>query len=192
MTNNLEMRSASRRRFRLMDAIIMIAAMAVGLAGIRCYLPEEFLLSRDHLDRPWYGWTTIISISISCLPIPAALGVGIGICRLIPPRPCRQELASQPGFAACVANSFSVLILTTLLSLIYLTELGVHQTHGPSLPSIIKLLAAFLPGTFVVWVWLILVYGRKWRPEPSWIDRAGRLIGFFWILLCLSIMSLFL
>ncbi len=31
--------------------------------------------------------------------------------------------------------------------------------------------------------WLVLIVGRRWRPEPSWIDRCGRAVGAYWIML---------
>ncbi len=34
--------------------------------------------------------------------------------------------------------------------------------------------------------WLLLVLGRRWRPEPGWIDRAGRLLGWSWIVWMIS------
>jgi hypothetical protein len=30
-------------------------------------------------------------------------------------------------------------------------------------------------------VWLILAASRRFRPEPSWIDRLGRVLGVLWI-----------
>jgi hypothetical protein len=27
--------------------------------------------------------------------------------------------------------------------------------------------------------WALLAADRRWRPEPSWIDRAGRLVGLY-------------
>jgi hypothetical protein len=30
--------------------------------------------------------------------------------------------------------------------------------------------------------WLALGLSRKWTAEPSWIDRAGRLMGILWLL----------
>ena len=29
--------------------------------------------------------------------------------------------------------------------------------------------------------WILLLVSGRWRPEPSWIDRAGRVLGWFWI-----------
>jgi hypothetical protein len=32
-------------------------------------------------------------------------------------------------------------------------------------------------------VWSILVLSGRWHPEPGWIDRVGRALGMFWILI---------
>ena len=37
-------------------------------------------------------------------------------------------------------------------------------------------------GLVVAGAWLALFLTRAWRPEPAWVDRAGRAIGWFWIL----------
>jgi hypothetical protein len=36
-------------------------------------------------------------------------------------------------------------------------------------------------GFAVLGGWAVLVLSGRWRPEPSWIDRAGRIIGATWI-----------
>jgi hypothetical protein len=36
-------------------------------------------------------------------------------------------------------------------------------------------------GLVVAGAWLALILARAWRPEPSWSDRAGRMLGVFWI-----------
>ena len=38
-------------------------------------------------------------------------------------------------------------------------------------------------GLTVAMGWLILSLGHRWRPEPSWIDRAGRIVGAYWLLM---------
>jgi hypothetical protein len=38
-------------------------------------------------------------------------------------------------------------------------------------------------GYAVAAAWLTLAIGRRWRPEPTWVDRSGRAIGFFWLLM---------
>ncbi len=34
---------------------------------------------------------------------------------------------------------------------------------------------------WIAGVWLGAVLGGRWRPEPTWFDRLGRLLGFAWI-----------
>ena len=36
-------------------------------------------------------------------------------------------------------------------------------------------------GVAVAASWVLLLLSRQWRPERSWIDRAGRGLGWFWI-----------
>jgi hypothetical protein len=36
-------------------------------------------------------------------------------------------------------------------------------------------------GLVVAGAWLALILAGAWRPQASWIDRAGRAIGVFWI-----------
>jgi hypothetical protein len=36
-------------------------------------------------------------------------------------------------------------------------------------------------GWTVAAIWLLLALSGRWRPEPSWIDRLGRLLGVVWI-----------
>ena len=38
-------------------------------------------------------------------------------------------------------------------------------------------------GGYAVAAWLTLAIGRRWRPEPSWVNRWGRAIGVFWLLM---------
>lgn len=36
-------------------------------------------------------------------------------------------------------------------------------------------------GLAVACGWMLLLVSGRWRPERSWIDRAGRVLGWFWI-----------
>ena len=40
-------------------------------------------------------------------------------------------------------------------------------------------------GRVVAGSWLALILAGTWRPERSWLDRAGRALGWFWILAAL-------
>jgi hypothetical protein len=38
----------------------------------------------------------------------------------------------------------------------------------------------------VIGAWLALALGRRFRPERSWVDRAGRVLGAYWVFLALT------
>jgi hypothetical protein len=68
--------------------------------------------------------------------------------------------------------------------------LGWSFDAGDSLGKCVSMLDPL--GTTLVWMprqaglviggaWLSLILAGAWRPEPSSIDRAGRTVGFFWI-----------
>ena len=40
----------------------------------------------------------------------------------------------------------------------------------------------FLVGGAVASVWIVMWLGGTWRAERSWIDRAGRALGVYWIM----------
>ena len=45
---------------------------------------------------------------------------------------------------------------------------------------------ATLIGLAVLVAWIVMKAKRQWRPEASWIDRFGRLLGWGWILMILG------
>ena len=38
-------------------------------------------------------------------------------------------------------------------------------------------------GGAVALVWLVVAGGGRWLPEPTWVDRAGRVLGVTWLVL---------
>ena len=37
------------------------------------------------------------------------------------------------------------------------------------------------PAIAVGSVWAVLALDRRWRPEPGWLDRLGRILGAYWL-----------
>jgi hypothetical protein len=85
------------------------------------------------------------------------------ILRLCSPWPPHRDLMRQPGVWACGS---AVLAMVIVLWLEYLTHL---------------LLSPILISAAVATAWLGLALSRRWRPEVSWIDRAGRAVGVCWL-----------
>lgn len=40
-------------------------------------------------------------------------------------------------------------------------------------------------GSAVLAVWMVLALSGRWRPESSWVDRLGRLLGATWVVIAL-------
>jgi hypothetical protein len=47
-------------------------------------------------------------------------------------------------------------------------------------------------GLAILISWMTLFAGRRWRAEPSWIDRIGRAMGFYWVVAALALWAHFL
>jgi hypothetical protein len=181
-----------RRRFNLRDAIIVVAAMALGLGALRLRirfadLPRFF--RSVVVGKPW-EWpvetlvlrvTGLIEIAFPCV---ASWTLGSLALRLMPPRPAGRELGDQPGFVACAefliiaAGSYLAVIVTLatrgeLADASGLDLIGYHATA--SLP------VTQLGGWAVAASWIALGIGGRWGPEASWVDRLGRGLGVFWI-----------
>jgi hypothetical protein len=107
---------------------------------------------------------------------------GFLVLRLQTPRPTLHRLVCQPGMAACSA----ALLVTAFDTITW-------SIHWALLDPGNELLRMLLPpvywpshthhvGQAVAVTWLGLLLSRRWRPEPGWIDRFGRLIGILWLL----------
>ena len=94
-------------------------------------------------------------------------GIAILTLRLRAPRPPWREAAIQPGVWACVAP---------LVALLSLPAMGRYFA--------LEFSPLILP-TAVAAAWLTLALCGRWRPEPSWVDRAGRGLGLGWLVLLL-------
>jgi hypothetical protein len=53
--------------------------------------------------------------------------------------------------------------------------------HYRAINLVFNLLRLDLYSPAVAGAWLALVLSGRWRPEPDWIDRAGRAFGVCWI-----------
>jgi hypothetical protein len=162
------------RRFGLGDVMILIAALALGLAlaGPAFIIIADGIRSapRNHF-RTFAGavqlgrFLNIIVLNFLFFFIPACL-----ILRLRRPRPPLRTLVHQPGFAACAAP---VAVVLAALPLAFFTPSGLAE-------QVIAIGGQALSVAAVPLAWLSLIATRRWAPEPSWIDRLGRILGVLW------------
>jgi hypothetical protein len=173
------------RRFKLGDAMILVAGLAVALAmslSSLTHLPSRLRewtralasltgwsdwafsnFSRSDLARLLVNQSFLVIEPL--ITVFAVLTLVVPILRLRRPIPPLRQLLRQSGFVGCTA-----IVLFTLLTvdLWFLARVDI--------PPWLNLVAVVL----LVWVILAL---PPWKAERGWNDRLGRLVGGFWVLL---------
>jgi hypothetical protein len=164
------------RAFTLGDAMILIIALALGLAIAR---PGIALVGNAirSLPRNRFGtlagavslgrFLNILLLNFLFFLLPAFL-----ILRLKRPRAPLRSMIGQPGFAACAA---AVAIVLAFLPSEVLPPSGLAR-------QVMEIAAQVLMPAAVPLAWVSLIVTRRWAPEPSWIDRSGRILGAMWMI----------
>jgi len=180
------------RKLTLLDLVVVVASVAAGFALLRWRLAfaDVFRFFQTISDAPPWRWTArSFSLRLSGLldlATPCALTgtLGVLILRILPPRPHLPRLARQPGFVACI----TFLVVATFTTGTVLLTLWSRGKLGPTSNldmityyTVTTGLAAQLGGLSVAAAWSVLGLGSRFRPEASWVDRLGRLMGLFWI-----------
>ena len=146
------------RPFKLIDAMILTAAVAVWIARMRPCGTNSRAGMASGKGIPWraYAGTALTGLNLAIL----MLALAYLVIRLMPSRPPRSDLIRQPG----------MLLLGVLVGLLIL----------------LMALSAFVPlvaGTNVI---IALVLGLSWgaacrryrsRAELGWIEGLGKSVG---------------
>jgi hypothetical protein len=116
------------------------------------------------------GCRDLKSVPASSLVVPplATLTVAVLVMRLRRPRPPLRKLVRLQGTAAC---------LMALSSAIFLPLVDASRDRTPLIVA-------------GAWAWLGLKETGFWRPEPTWIDRLGRALGWAWIIVPLAVWTM--
>jgi hypothetical protein len=106
-------------------------------------------------------------------------------------------MALQPGMAACTSATLALTISAVYrIAEIVVTavSLGEPLSFGDRGPwawiclELIQKPSGVGIAIAAVWFWLIL--GKRWRPQPTWIDRLGRGLGAYWLMMIFWILLL--
>jgi hypothetical protein len=154
------------RRFQLWDGMVLIAAIGVGLALGKMVFSERY--PKWPIPPEFHLHYAIACGHSAAVPGLTALSIAYFPIRLRRPRPTLVQIMVQPGFAACVTSTATILGLGAW----FISE------------TALSVLAEFLPiiiGMGVAMQWFVLWSSGWWKPEPGWIDRMGRLLGLCWI-----------
>lgn len=175
------------RPFNLGDLMALVATVAVGFALQRWVTASiHHGLSMQPANSRWSTVYLGSWVDILCLGKPSqyawAATLGLVACRWRRPRPPARRLLRQPGAVACLA----VVAATPLGFALYWAQVGLHVAD-PDSPLFLRNnlawdAAARWAAPAVVGSWVALALGGRWSPERSWLDRAGRILGCFWMI----------
>jgi hypothetical protein len=173
--------SKPHRKFTLIDTIVLVAATAGGMALVRSS-GREFKISADMEGWLWYAVLIRQGIGLSHYFL-ITWGPALLVIRLLPPRPMLRKVWRQPGTIACCATILAV----SLQAPIFLVLVGGMDAREAFLKGFLT--DSYFMGAqdiaavvfSVLGSWLTLVLIGWWRPQPDWIDRLGRFLGFAWI-----------
>jgi hypothetical protein len=179
--------TAPRRRFTLLDGMILVAATAVGYAVFQSLshllgVGDILEILREAASSGAIG-ELIALLTLIALPVMVSWSLVLIPLRLIGPRPRWRRLARQPGLVASLAVATALGFLAMITGVAFL---GVGRGILDGFPEMVFLLPPPFFGLAVLASWVTLVVGRRWRPEPSWVDRLGRALGLLWIMLALT------
>jgi hypothetical protein len=192
------MRTRTTRSFRISDALVLVAATALGLAGCRFWLWVDAQRSKLWPTGAQPVLRTVWLTAVGMIPVCSILllswTTAVFFLRLRSPRPRRRLLWCQPGFLACVAVVFVSVWKSIGVGLLAAAQLWAASTgqllniNSGELAKELALMLLIDPfppqfniGAAVVLLWLVTCAGGRCRPEPSWVDRSGRALGALWI-----------
>jgi hypothetical protein len=185
------------RRFTLFDAMALVAAVAVGLVLSRtwAYYAQKEATYHSGIYMPSRFWAAVVPVTYSIVkfwPVVAATTPALILLRLRRPRPPRRRLFAPPGVAACVAASVVMVFEVgerVLSRLVFTASLNTGTNRFDEIDAMNLAMGALGPlsstvvGFGVAAVWVAMTLAGRWRPERSWIDWAGRALGFLWLAL---------
>lgn len=165
-----------RRGFTLADGMIYIAATAIGLS----------------ITREWNNLPagSLHQIALG-LPLLATWSVATFLVCLRKPRPDLRRLGRQPGAVACAIATVFLVVFVILVPTIGPVPGSQRRFYlgGATAPWWVGFLYrdSVAIGAAIAGAWLSRAFAGLRRPDPSWIDRLGRLLGVVWVLYFLAI-----
>jgi hypothetical protein len=168
-------RARGRNAFTWFDAVVLVLATIFGLVVVKSlldasYVVDQFDGGRHSLSRfRRWSWATpplFVSWNLALLALHVRTG-------------SRRRSMHNPGLATgLVVALFSVRDL--IEPVVYQVRTNGRVVWFSALPTWLAGVAD-TAGLAIVATWLTLWLGCWWRPEPNWLDRAGRALGWYWI-----------
>jgi hypothetical protein len=163
-----------RRPVSLRDAMILVALVALGLAGGKAYSDYD---RATYLLGPLNPYP--VDRAVCSLTVFLLIGnAGLLVVRVLQ-KARRRILARGAGTAASLASVVAAAFSWANVIL--------HQLYavGKTVARYVYHVVANVPhdaGPSVLTVWAVLALSRRWRAN-DWVERAGVTLGVLWVLL---------
>ena len=161
------------RRLTLADLAILIAGAAGGLFLLRMVLNPPSSRSTFAVFRGGVGNSLVLA------PFLISGALALLLASTIGDRPYARATLRHPGTFGCVtflaafASNIMLEFARNQMSFLFY-----GQGRWPLFPDArYFVFHSFGCGQVVAAVWACLFVTHRWCPEPSWIDRSGRLLG---------------
>ncbi len=177
------------RRLTLLDLMIAVAGLAVGLwimpHGLVAVAETAFpIITGPYAVSVRTQWLSHLIVRYS-YPVAVIWSLTVLVLAITPPCPPVRRLVRQPGFVACCVVAMTVLITGPLAFAISQHNFIAGLPTSTRLQIYLGEALTFRRGEggfAVASAWLVLWANGRWRSQPSWADRLGRLLGLFWVL----------
>ncbi len=194
MHNENDATVVRHRKPTLLDAMILVVAVAVGLALTR--YPLGYQLPRLPVataaiapSAPVGAARTapihqmiiqVVAASAYVYPSVLTLTVAALVLRFIRPRPSVRRILRQPGAVGCAVAVFCCLLILPDRIPEILSWRGKGNLDWRDFFNL-SLNTARMTGLAVASAWLALALGGRWRAERTWIDWLGQVVAGAWI-----------
>jgi hypothetical protein len=179
----------SRRKFLMIDAIVFVVATSLAMAATRddwVGLFDHFKPGGEAYTFPFPEFMYQARILLYFLSyFPAAWSLACLVLGLRQPRPALRFVFRQPGMAACLTTA---VVLGLRMANVAVSLIAFRAYYPNEDLSVLFLEAreglAQIPseiGGAIIAVWVVQAMNGRWRPEPNWVDRLGRALGFYWM-----------
>jgi hypothetical protein len=159
------------RKPNLIDGMIVVAALAVGMAFARAVIGEgPPALALAPVPGRFRALQIVHDGALACLVMLTLADLVIVLRR---PRPSLGELARQPGAAAC----FGALVTSAPLVVLISVMANAVRPEFWALFPLISVAGAF----GATYGFFQLRFFGPWRFDPGWIDRLGRNLAGCWV-----------
>jgi hypothetical protein len=170
----------ANRPFGLGDGLILIAGAAVGLAAAQAVASIDGCgLTVPHVGLSWSQDIAQVFADVALWLVEPFLEAWTLTCLILflrPPRPALRRLWRKPGALACLVAAILMLLMAAV-------GIVADRTMIPSYFHVYVplLFGSVHAGAGVASCWMTMLLWNRWRSEPTWLDRLGRLTGAVWI-----------